>query len=129
MLILVSAQVKEPQMKRQHAEQFTLHITHIHMIKHTCAHTYLTAHHLQPEYQQLIRGAAATVLHLQTQACSCSVCKMLYKPLYTHMKRCMCNTGRAVAGRRDQYTIATKFGLCLTEAGGMEVRGSPAYVR
>ncbi|CAL8463588.1 g3122 [Coccomyxa elongata] len=36
--------------------------------------------------------------------------------------------GQAIKGRRDQYTIATKFGVCHTEQG-MGVRGSREYVR
>ena len=36
--------------------------------------------------------------------------------------------GRAVAGRRDEVVLATKFGL-VSEGGGMGVNGSPAQVR
>ena len=36
--------------------------------------------------------------------------------------------GRAVAGRRDEVVLATKFGL-VSEGGGMGVNGSPAHVR
>ncbi|EIE27641.1 aldo/keto reductase [Coccomyxa subellipsoidea C-169] len=36
--------------------------------------------------------------------------------------------GQAIAGRRDQYTIATKFGAVFSEKGA-EVHGSPEYVR
>ena len=39
--------------------------------------------------------------------------------------------GRAVAGRRDQYLLATKFGLALDEAGNPAgtINGRPEYVR
>jgi len=39
--------------------------------------------------------------------------------------------GRAIAGQRDQYTIATKFGLALDDAGNPAggINGRPEYVR
>ncbi|MEV0778394.1 aldo/keto reductase [Streptomyces sp. NPDC050433] len=39
--------------------------------------------------------------------------------------------GRAVAGRRDDFVIATKFGIVSVPVGGAEARidGSPAYAR
>ena len=38
--------------------------------------------------------------------------------------------GRAIAGRRDQFVLATKFGIRRVVGGGVvEVDGSPAYVR
>ncbi|KPM50948.1 aldo/keto reductase [Frankia sp. CcI49] len=38
--------------------------------------------------------------------------------------------GQAIAGRRDQAVVATKFGIVLTgEGGGMGARGDAAYVR
>nr|WP_238361989.1 aldo/keto reductase [Actinopolymorpha pittospori] len=39
--------------------------------------------------------------------------------------------GRAIAGRRDEFVIATKFGIVSAPFGGAEARidGSPAYAR
>jgi aryl-alcohol dehydrogenase-like predicted oxidoreductase len=37
--------------------------------------------------------------------------------------------GRAIAGRRDEVVLATKFSLTRDEAGGMSVNGRPEYVR
>ncbi|KAK9809030.1 hypothetical protein WJX72_008176 [[Myrmecia] bisecta] len=37
--------------------------------------------------------------------------------------------GRAIEGKRDQYTIATKFGNVPTKAGGTVVDGSRKHVR
>src|ERR1700754_1766936 len=39
--------------------------------------------------------------------------------------------GRAIAGRRDEFVIATKFGIVAAPFGGAEARidGSPAYAR
>jgi aryl-alcohol dehydrogenase-like predicted oxidoreductase len=37
--------------------------------------------------------------------------------------------GRAIAGRRDEVVIATKFSLRRNPAGGMEINGRPEYVR
>ncbi|WP_410604569.1 aldo/keto reductase [Amycolatopsis sp. lyj-90] len=37
--------------------------------------------------------------------------------------------GRAIAGKRDQVVLATKFGIVWTEDGGMAARGDAAYVK
>ncbi len=37
--------------------------------------------------------------------------------------------GRAIAGRRDEVILATKFGLVRTEDGRRSINGRPAYVR
>ncbi|AUI63481.1 aldo/keto reductase [Amycolatopsis sp. BJA-103] len=37
--------------------------------------------------------------------------------------------GRAIAGKRDQVVLATKFGIIWTEDGGMAARGDAAYVK
>ncbi|WP_414935767.1 aldo/keto reductase [Amycolatopsis sp. cmx-11-51] len=37
--------------------------------------------------------------------------------------------GRAIAGKRDQVVLATKFGIIWTEDGGMTARGDAAYVK
>jgi aryl-alcohol dehydrogenase-like predicted oxidoreductase len=37
--------------------------------------------------------------------------------------------GRAIAGRRDDVVLATKFSLTRDDAGGMTVNGRPEYVR
>ncbi|GAB4584870.1 aldo/keto reductase [Nocardia sp. IFM 10818] len=37
--------------------------------------------------------------------------------------------GRAIADRRDQVVLATKFGIVWTGDGGMEARGDAAYVK
>ncbi|MFC9996820.1 aldo/keto reductase [Nocardia sp. NPDC127526] len=37
--------------------------------------------------------------------------------------------GRAIADRRDQVVLATKFGIVWTGDGGMEARGDAAYVQ
>ncbi|MBZ5740844.1 aldo/keto reductase [Nocardioides mangrovi] len=37
--------------------------------------------------------------------------------------------GKAIAGRRDEVQLATKFGIVATGDGGRRVDGSPAYVR
>ncbi|MFI9503281.1 aldo/keto reductase [Nocardia sp. NPDC052566] len=37
--------------------------------------------------------------------------------------------GRAIAGRRDDVVVATKFGIVWSEDGGMEARGDAAYVK
>ncbi|RSN28218.1 aldo/keto reductase [Amycolatopsis sp. WAC 04169] len=37
--------------------------------------------------------------------------------------------GRAIAGKRDQVVLATKFGIVWDEDGGMSARGDAAYVK
>lgn len=37
--------------------------------------------------------------------------------------------GRAIAGRRDEVTLATKFALGVGPSGRLEIQGSPEYVR
>ncbi|WP_199746255.1 MULTISPECIES: aldo/keto reductase [unclassified Amycolatopsis] len=37
--------------------------------------------------------------------------------------------GRAIAGKRDQVVLATKFGIVWDKDGGMSARGDAAYVR
>nr|WP_221472445.1 aldo/keto reductase [Amycolatopsis umgeniensis] len=37
--------------------------------------------------------------------------------------------GRAIAGKRDQVVLATKFGIVWAEDGGMSARGDAAYVK
>ncbi|WP_181771709.1 aldo/keto reductase [Amycolatopsis pittospori] len=37
--------------------------------------------------------------------------------------------GRAIAGKRDQVVLATKFGIVWSEDGGMSARGDAAYVK
>ncbi|MFI9452856.1 aldo/keto reductase [Amycolatopsis sp. NPDC052450] len=37
--------------------------------------------------------------------------------------------GRAIAGKRDQAVLATKFGIVWDQDGGMSARGDAAYVR
>jgi aryl-alcohol dehydrogenase-like predicted oxidoreductase len=37
--------------------------------------------------------------------------------------------GRAIAGKRDNVVLATKFGIVWTEDGGMTARGDAAYVK
>ncbi|WP_409497014.1 aldo/keto reductase [Amycolatopsis sp. cmx-11-12] len=37
--------------------------------------------------------------------------------------------GKAIAGKRDQVVLATKFGIIWTEDGGMAARGDAAYVK
>lgn len=37
--------------------------------------------------------------------------------------------GKAIAGRRDEVQLATKFGIVATGDGGRRIDGSPAYVR
>ena len=37
--------------------------------------------------------------------------------------------GRAIAGRRDEFVLATKFGNAVGEDGSRRIDGSPAYVR
>jgi aryl-alcohol dehydrogenase-like predicted oxidoreductase len=37
--------------------------------------------------------------------------------------------GRAIAGRRDEVVLATKFGIVWAEDGGMSARGDAAYVK
>lgn len=48
----------------------------------------------------------------------------MYGP-YTNEKL----VGRAIAGRRDEVILATKFGLVRTENGRRSINGRPAYVR
>ena len=48
----------------------------------------------------------------------------MYGP-YTNEKL----VGRAIAGRRDEVILATKFGLVRTEDGRRSINGRPAYVR
>ena len=48
----------------------------------------------------------------------------MYGP-YTNEKL----VGRAIAGRRDEVILATKFGLVRTENGHRSINGRPAYVR
>ncbi len=37
--------------------------------------------------------------------------------------------GRAIAGRRDEVVLATKFALSVSDRGGLEINGHPDYVR
>jgi aryl-alcohol dehydrogenase-like predicted oxidoreductase len=37
--------------------------------------------------------------------------------------------GKAIAGRRDEVTLATKFGIVRTADGGRSINGRPEYVR
>src|SRR5216117_1660850 len=37
--------------------------------------------------------------------------------------------GRAIAGRRDEVVLATKFGNAVAEDGSRRIDGSPEYVR
>ncbi len=37
--------------------------------------------------------------------------------------------GRAIAGRRDEVVLATKFALSVRASGGLEINGHPDYVR
>ena len=49
--------------------------------------------------------------------------------LLCHADVAASNAGRVIEGSRKQYTIATKFALKVTPAGGVEVDGKPEYVR
>jgi len=41
----------------------------------------------------------------------------------------LCNTGKALKGKRSQVQLCTKFGIKFTKEGGMAYDGSRKYVR